>query len=84
VASGTALVARSRGRLGTAGLLAALVLLAGASLASITVGSVHVPPGEALQALVAPEATDEHVIVRDVRAERARRVAASPSSLGRR
>jgi iron complex transport system permease protein len=70
VASGTALVERSRGRLGTAGLLAALVLLAGASLASIAVGSVHVPPGEALQALVNPEATDEHVIVRDVRVPR--------------
>jgi iron complex transport system permease protein len=70
VASGTALVARGRGRLGTAGLLAGLVLLAVASAASVAVGSVHVPLGEALDALVDPEGTDEHVIVRDVRVPR--------------
>jgi iron complex transport system permease protein len=70
VASGTALVARSRGRLGTAGLLAALLLLAGASLASIAVGSVPVPVGDVIGALLDPQPTDEHVIVRDVRVPR--------------
>jgi iron complex transport system permease protein len=82
VASGTALVARSRGRLGTAGLLAALVLLAGASLASIAVGSVSVPVNEVIAALVDPQATDEHVIVRDVRVPRTLVGIAVGASLG--
>jgi iron complex transport system permease protein len=70
VASDTALVVRSRGQLRTAGLLAALVLLAAVSAASVAVGSVHIPLGDVIGALVDPEATDEHVIVRDVRVPR--------------
>jgi iron complex transport system permease protein len=70
VASGTALVARRRGQLRTAGLLAALVLLAAVSAVSIAVGSVQVPPGDVLGALVDPQGTDAHVIVRDVRLPR--------------
>jgi iron complex transport system permease protein len=53
-----------------AGLLAALVLLAAASVASIAVGSVHVSLGDVLEAVVDPQGTDEHVIVRDVRVPR--------------
>jgi iron complex transport system permease protein len=41
-----------------------------ASAASVAVGSVQVPLAEALDALVDPEGTDEHVIVRDVRVPR--------------
>jgi iron complex transport system permease protein len=70
VASDTALVVRSRGQLRTAGLLAALVLLAAVSAGSVAVGSVHVPLADVVGALVDPESTDEHVIVRDVRVPR--------------
>jgi iron complex transport system permease protein len=70
VASESALVVRSRGQLRTPGLLAALVLLAAVSAASVAVGSVHVPIGDVIGALVDPQATDEHVIVRDVRVPR--------------
>jgi iron complex transport system permease protein len=70
VASETALVVRSRGQLRTAGLLAALVVLAAVSAASVAVGSVHISLGDVVGALVDPQATDEHVIVRDVRVPR--------------
>lgn len=70
MASETALVLRSRGQLRTAGLLAALVLLAAVSAASVAVGSVYVPLGDVVGALVDPEGTDEHVIVREVRVPR--------------
>lgn len=70
MASDTALVVRSRGQLRTAGLLAALALLAAVSAASVAVGSVHIPLGDVVGALVDPEGTDEHVIVRDVRVPR--------------
>jgi iron complex transport system permease protein len=70
VASDAALVIRSRGQLRTAGLLVALVLLAGVSAASVAIGSVHIAIGDVVGALVDPQATDEHVIVRDVRVPR--------------
>jgi iron complex transport system permease protein len=45
-------------------------LLALAALASVAIGSTHVPPGEVVQALVDPQATHEHVIVRELRGPR--------------
>ena len=70
MASDTALVVRSRGQLRTAGLLAALVVLAAVSAASVAIGSVHIPLGDVVGAMVDPQGTDEHVIVRDVRVPR--------------
>jgi iron complex transport system permease protein len=82
VASGVALAVRSRGQLRTAGLLAALVLLVAASAASIAIGSIQVALGDVVEALVDPKATDEHVIVRDVRVPRTLVGIAVGASLG--
>jgi iron complex transport system permease protein len=54
----------------SAGLVGVVVLLAVAAIASVAIGSTHVPPGEVVQALVDPQATDEHVIVRELRGPR--------------
>jgi iron complex transport system permease protein len=70
VTPGTAVAARGRSPLRAAGLVAAVGLLAAAAVASIAIGSTHVPPGEVVQAIVDPGTSDEHVIVRELRGPR--------------
>lgn len=52
-------------------LVGGLVLLAAVAVLSIGIGARPVPPAEVLRALLDPRGTDDHVIVRDVRAPRA-------------
>ncbi|WP_320773803.1 FecCD family ABC transporter permease [Streptomyces sp. CRN 30] len=52
-------------------LVGGLVLLAAVAVLSIGVGAHHVPPAEVVRALFDNRGTDEHVIVREVRAPRA-------------
>ncbi|WP_405709540.1 MULTISPECIES: FecCD family ABC transporter permease [unclassified Streptomyces] len=51
-------------------LVGALVLLAAVAVLSMGVGARHVPPAEVVRALLDFRGTDDHVIVRDVRAPR--------------
>lgn len=55
----------------TALLVGGLVLLAALAVLSMGVGARHVAPGEVVRALFDYRGTDDHVIVRDVRAPRA-------------
>ncbi|MFF1920316.1 FecCD family ABC transporter permease [Streptomyces sp. NPDC058221] len=52
-------------------LVGGLVLLAAVAVLSMGVGARHVPPTEVVRALFDYRGTDDHVIVRDVRAPRA-------------
>ncbi|WP_031081356.1 FecCD family ABC transporter permease [Streptomyces sp. NRRL WC-3549] len=51
-------------------LVAGLVLLAVVAVLSMGIGARHVPPSEAVRALLDYQGTDDHVIVRDVRGPR--------------
>ncbi|TRV77964.1 iron chelate uptake ABC transporter family permease subunit [Streptomyces sp. 130] len=55
----------------TALLVGGLVLLAALAVLSMGVGARHIAPGEVVRALFDYRGTDDHVIVRDVRAPRA-------------
>ncbi|MEU2025845.1 iron ABC transporter permease [Streptomyces sp. NPDC016469] len=55
----------------TALLVGGLILLAALAVLSMGVGARHVAPGEVVRALFDYRGTDDHVIVRDVRAPRA-------------
>ncbi|MFF9349202.1 FecCD family ABC transporter permease [Streptomyces sp. NPDC014734] len=68
-ASGTAGTGRTAPRIGL--LVGALVLLAAVAVLSMGVGARPVAPGEVVRALLDYRGTDDHVIVRDVRAPRA-------------
>ncbi|GHE53307.1 iron-enterobactin transporter membrane protein [Streptomyces longispororuber] len=70
--SRTAEAAGTRRAVPRAGLLAGgLVLLAAVAVVSIGVGARPIPPAEVVRALLHFQGTDDHVIVRDVRAPRA-------------
>lgn len=55
----------------TALLVGGLILLAALAVLSMGVGARHVAPGEVVRALFDYQGTDDHVVVRDVRAPRA-------------
>ncbi|MGQ4484943.1 iron ABC transporter permease [Streptomyces sp. 372A] len=55
----------------TALLIGGLILLAALAVLSMGVGARHIAPGEVVRALFDHRGTDDHVIVRDVRAPRA-------------
>ena len=54
----------------TAGLVGCTVLLAGCALASLAIGSQHIPLGEVFTAFTAYDGSDAHAIVRDLRVPR--------------
>ncbi|MEU2878745.1 iron chelate uptake ABC transporter family permease subunit, partial [Streptomyces sp. NPDC007070] len=62
-------------------LVGGLVLLAAVAVVSIGVGAHRVPPAEVVRALFDYRGTNDHVIVRDVRAPRALLAAAVGAAL---